>query len=309
MVKLYSIFVFFCLNTILLFAENSVQVSLSPGIMGGESVYQTGGTISAGNVIEELWFPISKLEFPVFNVGGVLTTKVSLNRLRMSYSYGRYFNSNSGDMIDSDYGITIDGYEVDSDVLTIYSQSLTSSDSRFHYLDVLYQVDESRDSQLLIGMGLRNEFLYFQSKNTYQTHPGSPEEPDVYIDGDTITYEVNTFIPLFLVQYIKQFSKVNIDITLGLSPFARSNEIDDHLVRDRRAEGRGFGTSFLCYSNLTYQINSGFNCFLTTSFSRTELSGRYENYFYNRSNPSAFSIDFRSNTTLYSITLGCFYKL
>lgn len=306
--KLYCICLLFTFNIGFLFGKNSVHVSLSPGLMGGEAVYQTGGTYAAGNTIEEFWFPFSKLEFPVFNIGGAVTTKLLFNRFHVSYSYGRYFNSNAGDLIDSDYGITVDGYKVDPNELTIYSQSLTSSDSRLHHLDVLYQVDETQNKQLFIGLGLRHDYLYFQSKNTYQTHPGSPEKSDVYVDGDTITYEVKTLIPLFLVQYIQQWNKVNVDITLGLSPFARSNEVDDHLVRGRRAEGRGFGTSFLCLSEVTYKINENFSYFLTTSFSSTDLSGRYENYFYNDSNPRTFSIDFRSNTTLYSITMGCYYN-
>ena len=62
-------------------------------------------------------------------------------RLSINVKYSTYFkNNNAGKLIDSDYGITIDGQLVDSDTLTIYSTSTTSSDIDKCNIEILYNV-------------------------------------------------------------------------------------------------------------------------------------------------------------------------
>lgn len=304
MLKKFLISLVLVLNLKIVYADLDLQYSFSPGIVGGESVYKTGGTVVSGMVIEDYWFPISKLKFPVFNIGGATTIKASINRWRWVYSYGRYANSNTGDLIDSDYGITHDGRIVDPETLTIYSRSLTSSDYRLHSLDCLYQLKKTKTSETLIGINVRSDKLYFKSKNTYQTYPGSPEISGDYVDGDTITYEVMTYIPSFLVQYITFYNKTSLDTTVGFSPVAYSREVDDHLVRGRRSEGNGNGVSVFLRSQFNYFIYDGGVLFASVSVSHTSLSGRYKNWFYDDADPGEFSIDFESYNTLYAIGIG-----
>jgi hypothetical protein len=284
------------------------NVSIEESYLSGTATYETGGTFSDSEGTEEFWFPISVLDFPINNIGGTLQFGVDYNLFSLTYSYSSYFNNVAGDLIDSDYGITIDGEIVNSDTLTIYSTSTSSTDISKHQLELLYTILTKGTTIFNVGVGYVSERYYFEAKDNTQTYPNNPEIEATITEGPVLTYELIYNMPLFFIELITSINSFDFVLKYGVSTLASSHEVDDHLLRDRLAEGDGEGTIVSFESEVVYNINNKSSLFMGYTYTNVAVDGIYENTFYNGSSLEPFFIDFVSHSTQHGVGVGYHYE-
>jgi len=290
------------------FVSSVSSVTVEPTYLYGETTYRTGGTITSGGISEEYWFPISQLEFPINNYGAALSVKKNYKDFLFMYRVARHTASYSGNLEDSDYGVTILGDIVDSDILTIHSLSPTSADSTLHHLLLRYPAHEGKNQKFFFGLEYFYQKLYFKAKDTVQTHPATPSVGTIFVDDDTITYEANYHIPMAFIQYLRTINSWEIDLKYGFSPVATSKELDDHLERNRVAVGEGDGWVESIQASVRYRFNPTMSAVFSLGYKQMEFEGRYHNYFYgSEADEDDFYIDFKSFSEQLESSVGFQY--
>jgi len=231
------------------------------GAMGGDVTYRIGGTFRSGDIVEEGYFPLSRLEWPLDAALATFGGNARYGEFDARASFFVAISSEGGKVKDSDW-------ELGPDALTTYSESDTELDA--------WQADGSVRMMIPFTTGNSNETVHlgggvgvlyqdfsWTAKNLHQWYPVAPWEPHDYWDGEIGTYETETFMPYAEVAGKMWYGGLYFEGRLGLG-YAQVQDVDDHKLRYIKAETDADGTGVLAEFIARYTFAN--NIFVQGSF-------------------------------------------
>jgi outer membrane protease len=225
--------------------------------MSGDGTYTIGGAVSdnfggAGGV----HWPLSELKWPLdvwmVSVGAAATFK----RFSLEGEVRKNVTSDAGSMEDSDWGIywleTGDPF-FRTDTLDIFSTSDADLSALIFDIKGRYWFMRKEKVGLAVGGGWLYQNFDYEANNVDQFSPSArdtyflPFDPFAFrFAGVGITYEVTYNIPyLELALDWTMSEKFTLLAFVGYSPFAKAEDVDDHILIRKLSEGDCDGSAFL----------------------------------------------------------------
>ncbi len=249
-----------------LLSLNNFDFSLSAGMgmMRGHTTYQIGGKYTAPDESGELHFPISKLKFPVdINMMLFETGIQFIEKLKTDITFQKNLTKKTGKMRDYDWGVPFENpvnsgtyYWYGPDHLDIYSESKTEIRALIFDLDILYRLpafnqrrSSSVEYRFFAGLGYLYQRYEFQCRliRQWDYREANPDPLDAAGDGSVgLTYDIVTHIPYLKINADILFNKIfTINAGIGYSPYVKSEDEDNHILRSKRSYGKSGGDALL----------------------------------------------------------------
>lgn len=226
------------------------------GPMAGHTTYQVGGTVKySDGSVEEYWFPISELIFPLDVQHMTLDTTLGLGkerRLQLSLGGSKNLTTDAGKMEDSDW-IT----EWNPRQLDIYSESDAELDALMLSADVLYRFLKKRIVSVGAGVGFFYQELNYECSDFVQTYPSEPWWPADTGAGLGIIYDVTYYVPYLQVRADVHLLKdrLRIGVNLAVSPYLTAKDYDNHVLRELTSDGDYDGAGGLGSLEFSFLFN------------------------------------------------------
>jgi len=213
------------------------DVNVGVGPMRGHTTYQIGGTVRMAEDVEELWFPISELEFPINVLQASADTSLMLGKnKRLVVSLGGTINatSDAGKMEDSDWTTSWNPNQLD-----IYSESDAELDMLMLNADILYRFLRTKLFSLGAGAGFLYQELNYECFDFVQWYPSSPWWGYDYGNGLGIIYDITYYVPYMQVRADMSLLKerLQIGVNVAVVPYLTAEDYDDHVLRDITSDG------------------------------------------------------------------------
>lgn len=229
-------------------AVGETRCSIVPeiGFISGSTSYKIGGVEYDPTYGYYSW--ASKLEWPIDSaLAGVHLTVNTDRGFAFEMGIRKNLTYDTGKMRDSDY---VDGYRF------IYSESDTEMDMTD--FDIKGRFNPRRVDKNNIGLiiGYRHQELSFNAKNLAQRSTIPELNGDV--KGLAGTYEVIYSIPyagISLNSSIAKGTEVTLAAEIG---YLEAMNQDDHVLRYKKATGKGTGSSINLSGNLSYNVTESF---------------------------------------------------
>jgi len=237
--------------------ENGMQTSFDMAVgasyLSGSTDYQIGGKVVWDNYpLEKIQFPISELDWPLDTFWLTLRGDVKFDRWRIGGKLQKNLTDDPGDMVDRDWGVY--GYPFSwRDTLDIYSETDTELDGWIFdiYSDfTFYRVPQW---DFFAGLGLTYQSFDFEGRNTKQwaRNPINSVRDYVYVDGNTIDYEVTYTIPYmrlgtnFTYKDKMGTDRFFMEGSFAYSPIVNAEDEDNHLLRGKTNKSDTDGDAFI----------------------------------------------------------------
>lgn len=233
-------------------------------VTGGDVTYEIGGTVRQGALVEEVHFPLSRLEWPMnvamLSIGG----SVEAGDFDARAVASRNITSESGTMKDSDWEI-----EGQPDVLTTYSESdaelsAMQLDGSVRYWVSFPTSNERERVRLGGGVGVLYQDFSWDANDTDQWYPQNPGLGHDIFRGTTISYDAKVLMPYVEVGGKLNYGALYLEGRVGLSPYTQVEDVDDHRLRYIKAETDSDGTG--AFAELIGRYTFQNNIFLQGSF-------------------------------------------
>ena len=252
----------FCKET-----ANNYQLEYGNHVLYGHSTYEIGGKICNATGCTRVFFPISRLEFP-------------LNMLMVSVSYQKQFSwanlrtqfshsiaDNEGTFKDSDYFFAPGS-------LDIYSESTSNATALISSVSLDKQLIQFTPTKTFI-MGIKFSILQFDFdvKDTYQVS-NVPDFCTCYVAGPTITYKVTYYIPsIFTQMRIRTSNNIEYNFKHAFSPVTMVRDEDNHLARGKISKGELYGYTSTFDVSMLVPVNRKLNFILGLQNKRILVEG------------------------------------
>lgn len=205
--------------------------NLGVGPMAGHTTYQIGGTVTAPEGVEEYWFPISELVFPMQVAQITLDSTLSLGkekRLQLALGATKNLTTDAGTMEDSDW---MTGSNPDQ--LDVFSESQADLDALMLNADILYKFLKRKRVSLGAGVGFLYQDFNYECSDFDQWYPSQPWWGHDYGWGLGIIYEITYYIPYLQLRTDVSFfsDKLQLGVMLGASPYVTAEDYDNHVLR------------------------------------------------------------------------------
>ena len=240
-------------------AERRIKSELWGGVdlTGGDVTYEIGGQIRQGPMVEDLHFPISRLEWPLNAAMLSLGGSVEVGAFDARAVFSKNAARDAGKMKDSDW-------EIDEmpDVLTTYSESDTEfdawqADGSVRYW-VLFPTGNPKETvRLGGGIGVLYQDFSWEAKDTDQWYPQRPDLGHDILRGVTITYDARVLMPYIDVGGKMTYGPLYFEGRLGWSPYTQVEDVDDHKLRYIRAETTSDGAGAFAELLGRYTFSNG----------------------------------------------------
>lgn len=208
----------------------------------GHMTYEIGGTVKMDDMVEQIHFPLSRLEWPISLVSVQVGGRLAWNNwdARAAFSAGQ--NDDAGTMKNSDWEIP-DAPKV----LTTYSESDTELemwqvDASLRYWFAFQTSNPKEQARLGGGVGVLYQDFDWSARDAEQWYPQNPELGIHRLPGVVITYEAQVLMPYVEVGGQLKFQNASFEARLGLAPWAQVEDVDDHKLRYILAETTGEGS-------------------------------------------------------------------
>ena len=220
------------------------DINIGVGPMAGNTTYQIGGTVRDPEGVDEYWFPISELVFPMNVQQIAVDTTLSLGkqrRFQLSLGAAGNLTSDAGTMEDSDWMT-----EANPNQLDVYSESDAELDAVMLGADILYKFMQEEIMSIGAGIGFFYQQLDYECHDFVQSYPSSPWWGYDYGWGLGIIYEITYHVPY--VQLRADLSllkeKLQLGISLAVAPYLTAEDYDNHVLREIISYGDydGIGT-------------------------------------------------------------------
>jgi outer membrane protease len=238
------------------------DIAAGIGRMSGDTTYRIGYPVNWVNFgVEEGYFPISQLEFPLDVYLGAIEAGLEADIWKLSLCLQKEITSDAGDMKDSDWITPSDPSRLD-----IYSASDTQLDALILDLNFLFRFYAASNWSFTAGIGYLREHFEFECRLIRQYSPSGVPGYDAVGDGSvSLTYEITYDIPYleFGTQYNLR-DKIRLQANVGYSPIVQVKDEDHHLLRDKVNKGDLDGEAFLISLAGRYDLFKNF--FLALEF-------------------------------------------
>lgn len=244
-----------------------VTPSVSLGRLGGDTLYRIGGDFEVpGQASGTANFTLSELEFPL----DVYTASVGLSavfsgRLQLRLGLTKNVTSDAGSMQDSDWGVWyLDyGYPFSPDTLDIASESRTDLDATMFQSDVLFRVLATPAFTLAAGVGYHYQNFQYELSDLDQWYPSyysytGKDAGHNLVYGPVGSYDVSFHLLMLEGEAeVRPWPGFSIWCLVGVAPYARAQDEDNHILRAKRSEGDATGTAVLCDLGIEYRLPAG----------------------------------------------------
>ena len=262
-------------------AYSPITIQFNTQPLTGFSTYTIGGLTESKLGQFAYHFPVSKLRFPTntdvasISVSSYLSPRV-LTHLQIKKNTSYY----AGKLQDSDWlspDETIQDIYSESDTqLHFYSVDLTV---RIPLQSIIYKNNNKTLYRLFLGYKYQN--FSFTAYDLVQWYPSTPLKKKITQPGTVITYQLKQYIPYWTFDMTQTLGSLTIEFSGSYSPFVTINDIDNHILRSKLANGslKGYmlANRFLLKYPLTSYI-SGFLCFYSQTIQSygTQIQSRYK---------------------------------
>jgi len=242
--------------------EQWLSVWVAAGFKHGDVTYEIGGDYSdsAGDS-GSYWFPLSKLKWPINAVMAGFDASVRpFNRVELNASFFHNITNNlgGGKVEDSDwmydpaiYGDTPDIYSESDTDFRGYTGDLQA---RFWIIDRHYRNNSS--FSLGVAAGFAYQHYNWEASNLDQWSPSGVYGTDhTYTAGPVGTYKAELFMPYLELALRSKIGSVDINGTIGGSPYLWVRDEDDHMLRKRLMTTDAHGYSVKAGLQANYNIN------------------------------------------------------
>ena len=257
------------------YVEENVHISLGlqSGYIKGDSTYH----ISFSTGESELRFPLSTALLGL-KFGLSMRDSVFLNRERMGLNVSWYRDiHHSGKMEDSDW-INGDGHSGKD----IYSESSTKINLDIVDVSYVWNFLFYKSISLGVAAGYKYHRYGYAVFDTDQVGYGPYAAGYTgYISGSTLVYSVKHRFLYFGVSSNLSLSKnFLLDIQGGYSPWARSKDRDDHILRYKLSEATCKGDAYFLQARGLWNIASDLYLDLSTQYTKIDTKGIQHQLFY-----------------------------
>ncbi|MDH5302061.1 MAG: omptin family outer membrane protease [Gammaproteobacteria bacterium] len=267
----------------LIFFSNTARafdVEAAYGQRDGEVAYQIGGSVTPSNGESyRIRFPISELRFPInTKVANIVLFLPLDDRWTLTVAVVETVSSNSGKMIDSDWGIKY--YLADPnamrDSLDIYSESQLQMNGRDFSLEAFKKVSfvGYEDWNIELGGGALQQKYDFTAGNTLEEYPSTPTASPIYIAGETIKYEYQSKMLYVAFKTTRHLSeKYHLSFYGAYSPKVIISDFDNHLLRDKTATGSSEGWGGQYKAAFIRSLSKNSEIFVQARYQKTVANG------------------------------------
>lgn len=242
--------------------EQWLSVWVAAGFKHGDVTYEIGGDYSDSEGDSgSYWFPVSKLKWPInAMMAGFDASVRPFNRLELNGSFFHNVTNNLGSskVEDSDWVFDPAIY---GDTPDIYSESDTdfrgyTGDIQARFWIIDRQYSNTSSFSLGVAAGFAYQHYYWEASNLDQWSPSGVYGADhTYVSGLIGTYKAELFMPYLELAIRSKIGKVDINGTIGGSPYLRVKDEDDHMLRKRLMTTDASGYSVKAGLQANYNIN------------------------------------------------------
>jgi len=266
-------------------------INAGAGILSGHSTYQIGGHVKTAAGEGDIRFPLSELRFELDNVPfAFLSARYTPSKkVFFETSIKVNWNSDSGELIDSDWGIFYDkgvGGASESS-LDIYSESDNKVDFIFWESEIGFPIRLKKGLVFVWGVGFQYKTFSFVASDLKQTYPSCGKYgicgtyPDIEISGDVITYDIQYYIPIITAAVkFEHLPEWISKLEVGVAPILFVHDVDDHLLRSKRATSNAEGQGFFVDAESSLYFSRNFSVNLQVNYSYINARGVQRQVFY-----------------------------
>jgi outer membrane protease len=267
----------------------------------GDMTYTIKGSENGG------W--MSELEWPfegMLYAGGIVSVR-AWERVHLNVGGWKNLNRESGTMKDSDWFDELRPILllIYGDETAIYGEFDTNVDA--WQLDSNVRVDALRFSWMTVGImaGYQYSRTRWETADGYQRSP-LPAYNVGTVSGPGINYEQKIAVPYLglAASIIPETSPVDLDLYALYSPFARCDDVDDHVAREKESIGSTDGVFLSVGSDIYFRLNPSWSFTGMVTYTKYDLEGSQDQEFYGGSNAGTRFSDIDMTVTGSQIAFG-----
>lgn len=223
--------------------EPKYEFDVAARVKSGFVAYQIGGFVSDGQSIGIIHFPVSELRFPLSSK--TLQFKLAIptkNAWKLQVSVETNGTSDNGTVEDRDWLSpgSLDVYSVSRSELTVLEGNLRFEKQTGEHQDPLKLFTWT----LNYGVGLLAQNYSYRVYDFVQSYPSNPSEPTVTLNGLALTYRYRQITPQLLFAVAPKISPtIDVGLEFMATPFVRTSDHDEHLLRGKTIDGVAKGWS------------------------------------------------------------------
>jgi len=254
-------------------------IIFSVGVQADNIIMNNIGKME-GNTLYEIMFNYDNNKGRselVFNIDTLIEEIKYINHSKnRSFDYSLelksdYLFKNSGILVDSDWK---------NNSLIIYSETKTDLD--LFNLDLKLKsksLANNIDFRIIAGYEWQNYYFigYGTEQTDYSTDP--PTTIDISDNINSITYEIDYRIPYLAFSLgSKNMKEKSCGLTFGYSPLVEANDIDHHLLRNKKAESNTDGKSYFIEADMKFKVKNNRYFVIDAEYVNIETSGIQTQY-------------------------------
>lgn len=292
----------------------ALEVDASYGKRQGEVIYQIGGQIAldSGESVR-VRFPLSELRFQINTpiVKFMLNHKFKDDWLA-SISATKNITSNSGKILDSDWGINYLSNPTDfqRDSLDVYSESRLTLDAVDLQIELQKKVKMGGlpSWTVFIGAGVLLQRYEFAAFDTLQSYPSTPERPADELNGKTLSYRYEASMPFASANLSYDINpKTTTAMTVVYSPWLNVTDDDNHILRNKTSTGDSDGWGIKLNVSLSYALWHTSNVYLAVAYLKMVANGIQTQSISDNEEVSSAEVGLRNTNEQKIITVGFDY--
>ncbi len=230
----------------------TADIALGAELLTGDTTYSIGYPAgSIGGVVEEGYFPVSELEWPLDVTLGRINANVRLgSSIRLSGTLKKNLSDPGDNMIDKDWITSYDPSQLD-----VYSESeIADFDALIWDINGSWNFLSAPLFMLYGGVGYQYQDFDYTGKLLHQYSPSGRPGFEASGDGSNgITYEMTYKMPYFLIGGDFQvIPALKITGSLAYSPWVDASDTDHHLLRDKTTVSDLEGDAYMLNASAMY---------------------------------------------------------
>jgi len=293
----------------------AVNIETSYGKRHGDITYQIGGQFTIDSALKgRARFPLSELRFQT----NTPIVSASLSHLfneewMISALVTKNTNSSAGQMQDSDWGLNYSFENPQAfprDSLDIYSESRLKMSSLDIKIDLHKKVNVNFLPlwEIFVGAGIYSQRYDFETFDTIQSYPSTPERPKIILDEKTLIYRYDSTMPFVSLKMKHHFSeKFLTSLFINYSPWLQVSDYDNHILRKKTSEGESDGWGIIFDVGIKYLINKRIHIQASVNYLKTVANGIQSQQFPEDSEFDSAEIGLRNTSEQTSASIGISY--
>jgi hypothetical protein len=271
-------------------AGGGTSLALGAGLMRGTTSYRLGSGTSGRPLIRDLATYLSELKFPLDTALVALRAEtrpaVGRGRLTLTGQLARSARRQAGDLVDRDWGYFASRFPQEQrfapGTLDIYSVSPVGLDAWQVELGGWWRLGEGPGWYVGAGGSLLWRSLSYSARDLTQTYPSweayfRRRGPVDQVAGTVLTYQAQYLMPcLDAVVGLRSTRRFGLEARLGLAPWLRARDRDEHLERALSFRGESAGPGLRLAVTGRWTLTPRLYAELSASYLTAATRGRQE---------------------------------